>query len=279
MVDYSMLSKKPNLTLAKTALALGMDIQKKKDSLPEAQQRVYALSLAASVADSYLRIAKMRESDPKEADALIVAAIEQLKVAAETSESVTAQWTLFRLADLELGRSNAGASLEWLTRAYRDLPTPFLAAFDESYLPFGILIEKPAQRCALLNTLMKGSAAGNAVSALLLIDVLRRSGDVPGAKAAAVSLRNLVESPTKWFGSPIRQKLLLLEAKLKLESGNSLTSEVLSQQFDSLGHENEFLKFDIYELAEIIRDENLLTKLRAAILFPPSHASLAPPCG
>ena len=45
-------------------------------------------------------------------------AIDQLRIATSSTEIVTARWALFRLADLELGRSNLGVS--WLVKAFGD---------------------------------------------------------------------------------------------------------------------------------------------------------------
>ena len=272
MVDYSLLLKTPNLELANAALERGKEIEKQKDAMPEAQQRFFATSIAGSVADSYLRIAKIYESNASAAGPLVSAAIDQLRLAAGSTEPLTAQWALFRLADLELGRSNARTSMEWLTRAYSGLPS-FSSAFDESYFPFGILVEKPSQRCEAITLLKKGSAAGSVASKLLLIDALRRMGDLPNALATADTLRTSVDWSTKWMGGAIQQKLSLVEAKLKPHNTVPVDMEALWKQSDSLGPENEFLKFDVYELAEIIGDEALLTKLKARISFPPLHQS------
>jgi hypothetical protein len=141
-VDYSLVVKKPNLEFAKAALELGSEIQRQKDLLPEAQQRFFAPSIAGSVADSYLRLAKIKESDRVETDKLVSAAVDQLRMALRSSDASTVQWAFFRLADIELGRANAGAALEWLVRAFNNFPA-FPKAFDESYFPFGMLIEKP----------------------------------------------------------------------------------------------------------------------------------------
>ena len=270
VVDYSLLVKKPNLAFANAALELGKEIERQKDKLPEEQQRFFATSIAGSVADSYLRIAKIKEANAPEAEQFVSQAIDQLRVAVGSTEPLTAQWALFRLADIELGRSNARLSLEWLIRAYSGLPS-YSAAFDESYFPFGLMIEKPAQRCEAINLLKKGSAAGSIASKLLLVDALRRSGDLPGAVATAVSLRASTDSSTKWVGGAIRQKLSLVEAKLKSENKDTLNLQALWGQSGSPGLESEFLKFDIYELAEIIKDEALLTRMKAEVSFPLLH--------
>jgi hypothetical protein len=272
MVDYSLLVKKPNLELANAALDLGKEIERQKDKLPDEQQRFFATSVAGSVADSYLRIAKIKESDTPETGQLVSAAIDQLRTAVGSTEPLTAQWALFRLADLELGRSNAGSSLEWLIKAYSGLPS-FSKTFDESYFPFGILVEKPDQRCEAINLLKKGSAAGSVASGLLLVDALRRSGDLPGALVTADSLRSSTASSTKWMGGAIQQKLALIEAKLKPQNRDVLNVEALWEQYSSGGSEGELLKFDIYELAEVIKDETLLTRLKAEISFPALHYS------
>jgi hypothetical protein len=270
MVDYSLLIKKPNVEFANAALELGKEIETQKDKLPEEQRRFFATSIAGSVADSYLRVAKIRESEAPDVGELVSAAIDQLRVAVGSTEPLTAQWALFRLADLELARSNGEASLEWLTRAY-NTQSSFLGVFDESYVPFGILIEKPELRCEAINLLKTGSEAGSIASKLLLVDALRRLGDLRGASAAADSLRVSVDSSTKWMGNAIRQKLSLIEAKLKPQNRDSLDLETLWVQLGSLGAGNEFLKFDIYELAEIAGDELLLTRLKSEVSFPPLH--------
>jgi hypothetical protein len=154
-------------------------------------------------------------------------------------------------------------------RAYRDHPVSFPALFDQSYFPFGALVEKPAQRCEATNLLKRGSATGSLVSKLLLIDALRRQGDVEGATEVSDSLRALIESSTKWIGGAIQQKHMLLEAKLKPQKRKALTSETLWSHFNSLGRENEFLKLDVFELAGIVGDDALLTKLQSTISFPP----------
>jgi hypothetical protein len=267
VVDYSLLVKKPNLELASAALELGKEIEKQKDKLPEEQRRFFATSIAGSVADSYLRIAKIKESNAPEAEQFVSDAIDQLRVAVGSTDPLTAQWAPFKLADIELGRSNAKSALEWLIRGYSSLPS-YSLAFDESYFPFGILLEKPDQRCEAINLLKKGSAHGSVASGLLLVDALRRSGDIPGALATVASLRASIDSSTKWIGDAIQQKLLLVEAKLKPESRETLNLQALWEQFGSRGLESDFLKFDIYELAEIIKDEALLTSIKEGISFP-----------
>jgi hypothetical protein len=92
------------------------------------------------------------------------------------------------LADLELSRSNAGASLEWLITAYARFPS-FASAFDEFYFPFGMLLEKHSQRCAAID-LFRKAGAGSIASGFLFTDALRRQGDERGASALADSLRN-----------------------------------------------------------------------------------------
>lgn len=268
MVDYAILIKKPDIQVAEAALDLGKEIQRQKEKLPEEQQRFFAESIAGSVAESYLRIAKMRESDALATSPLVSAAIDQLRVAVGSTESLTAHWALFRLADLELSRSNAGPSLGWLLKAYSSL-SAFPFPFDEAYFPFGILIEKPAQRCEAISLLKRGSAEGSIASKLFLVDTLRRQGDFTGASAAAESLRTSMETSTKWIGVPVHQKLSLVETKLKARSRETFNLEALKEQFGSLGPENEFLKFDIFELAQIIKDETLLTTLKGAIRFQP----------
>jgi hypothetical protein len=83
-----------------------------------------------------------------------------------------------------------------------------------------------------------------------------------------------IESSTKWMGASIRQKLSLVEAKLKPQSGDSLDSEKLWAQFNSWGRESESLKLDIYELAAVAKDETLLTRLKAVISFPPLSSAV-----
>lgn len=269
MVDYSILAKRPDSKVANDALELGAEIQREKEKLPVERQRFFAPSIAGSVADSYLRLAKIKEkeSDPAEAKRLVAAAVDQLRIAQKSSEPPTVQWALFRLADLELGRADAGASLEWLIKAYNDLPS-FSGAFDEAYFPFGMLVEKPVQRCQAIGLLKRGSDAGSAVSKLLLADALRRKGDLSGAITVTDSLRIAINSSTLWRGEVIEQKLSLVEAKLKPQSRNSLDLKNLLEQ---LGHHEsgkEFLKFDLFELAEMAKDKKLLTKLKREILFP-----------
>lgn len=269
MVDYSILTKHPDSKVANVALELGAEIQRQRDKLPVERQRFFAQSIAGSVADSYLRLARIKEkeSDPAETMRLVSAAVDQLRIAQRSSEPPTVQWALFRLADLELGRADASASLGWLMKAYNGLPS-FPGAFDESYFPFGMLIEKPARRCEAIDLFKKGSAAGSVASKLLLADALRRQGNGSAALAVTVELRASIDSSTQWTGGAIGQKLSFLEAKLKPKNRKSLDLKALLQQ---LGHHDagkEFLKFDIFELAEIAKDEKLLTTLKGEILFP-----------
>jgi hypothetical protein len=270
VVDHSILTRKPNLEFASAALEAGKEIQAQKDKLSEAQQRFFVPSIAGSIADSYLRIAKIKESDPAETRQLVSAAIDQLRIALRSSEPPTVQWALFRLADLELGRSDAGASLEWLIKAYGHVPS-FATAFDESYFPFGMLLERPAQRCEAIRLFKRGSAAGSIASRLLLVDALRRQGDERGASALAESLRESIESSTKWMGDVIRQKLSFVQAKLEPERLNSLDLKNLWERLGRPDPRKEFLRFDIFEMAMIAKDEKLLTMLKADILFPNYH--------
>jgi hypothetical protein len=187
-------------------------------------------------------------------------------MALRSSDASTVQWAFFRLADIELGRANAGAALEWLVRAFNNFPA-FPKAFDESYFPFGMLIEKPSQRCEAIEVLNKGAAAGSSTSKLFLADALRRQGDLRGALEIVDSLQTSMESSTRWMGDTIRQKLSLVDAKLKPQSLSSLNlADVWGQLQQESG--KEFLKFDLVELAEIAGDEKLLTNLNSGILFP-----------
>jgi hypothetical protein len=267
-VDYSLLSKKTDLKVANAALELGKEIEKQKESLPKEQRRFFAPSISGSVADSYLRMAKINETDVTAVRPLVSAAIDQLRMTLSSTDPITAQWALFRLADLEMARSNAGLSVEWLIRAYGGTPV-FSKLFDEDYFPLGILVEKPNSRCDAIKLLRKGNRAGSIASRLLLIDSLRRSGDLSGAEAVADALEASTDLSTKWAGGAIQRRLSLVMAKLRPQDRSHLDSSGLWKQFDSLGPEEEFLKFDIYELAQIAKDDALLTKLKLKIFFKP----------
>jgi hypothetical protein len=268
VVDYSILSKKPDPKVANKALELGKEVEKQKDLLPKEQRRFFAPNVSGSVADSYLRLAKIDEADVTAVQPLISAAIDHLRSATGSTDPITAQWALFRLADLEMARSNAGLSVEWLIRAYGGVPA-FPKLFDEAYFPLGILVEKPNSRCDAIELLKKGNRVGSIESKLLLIDSLRRSGDLSGAAAVAEALRASTDLSTKWAGGAIGRRIALVEAKLRPEDRGNLDSNELWKLFDSLGPENEFLKFDIYELAQITKDDALLTKLKPRIFFQP----------
>jgi hypothetical protein len=267
MTDYSILARKPDLGLATAALDLGKQIQLQKQELPEGQRVFFAPSIDGSVADSYLRLAKMKEANAAEAKRLVSAAIDHLRLALKSPEPPTVRWASFRLADLELGRSNASAALEWLINAYSDRPS-FPKAFDESYFPFGMLIERSPQRCEAIDVLTRGGAAGSIASKLALIDTLRRHGDRRRASLLAASLRTSIELSTTWLGEAIQQKLSFVEAKLDPDKVGLIDFRPLSEQLRERNPRKEFLKFDLFELAEIIQDEKLLTMLSKEILFP-----------
>lgn len=265
MADYSILVKKPDLGLATAALDLGKEIQLQKQKLSDGQRAFFAPSIDGSVADSYLRLAKMK--DVAEAEPFVSAAIEQLRLALKSPELPTVRWALFQLADIEFGRSNASASLEWLIKAYSEVPS-FTKAFDESYFPFGMLVERPAQSCEAIDVLKRGAVRGSMTSKLALVDTLRRNGDGRAASVLAASLRRSTESSTRWIGGTILQKLAFVEAKLDPDRLGFVDFRPLSEQLLRRDPRREFLKFDFFELAAIIQDENLLTMLSKEILFP-----------
>jgi hypothetical protein len=155
--------------------------------------------------------------------------------------------------------------------AYGRFPS-FASTFDESYFPFGMLLEKHSQRCAAID-LFRKVGAGSIASGFYLTDALRRQGDERGASALADSLRESIETSTTWVGEPIRQKLSFAQAKLKPESLSSLDLNGLWKKLGPPDPRREFLRFDIFEMAVIAKDEKLLTLLKQEILFPDYYQS------
>jgi hypothetical protein len=267
MVDFSILTNHPNIGLANEALELGKKIQKNREALPEERRRLFVTSIAGSIASSYLRVAKIKAEDESTRRSLVSLAADQFRIATSSTERATARWALFRLADLELGRSNLGST--WLIKALGNGPA-LAQIFDEAYLDFGVFFEKATRRCEAIRFLGAASEEGSIFSGLLLVDALRRQGNLEPASTELSRIKESSYLATQWIGDAIEQKLVLVGVKLQLAARRK---EFDPSEFDQFFRAaktptSEVIKFDLYELADLTKNEAMLTQLKSEVLFP-----------
>lgn len=275
--DWLMLSSVPGETsppdvipILNNAVVAGVSLMEAKLRLPEQQREGFAPYLSGSLAESYLRLAAA--SLPEKREDMIEQAVRLLR-SAVTSERKASHWSMLRLADIAYARDRPREAIDWINTYLNESGVsklPFGLLVDQNARGFGVLAESAETRCDLIGALAAAlkTDSSNLLGRLLFTDLLRRSGDLAGAKAALLEAENNPKLITQWQGHSMQLKMALVREKIEVVSNPTNGSpdrikrlaEVILNRYPTTSD----LVTDLHELAVLLDDKDLLTNLKFA---------------